>query len=51
MGKKGNQKEKGKKLTKKEKKRLNHLKLMQGKKDKFEPVSSSETHESKKKAA
>ena len=32
MGKKGNQKESKKKMTKKEKKQANHLKLIQGKK-------------------
>ncbi len=32
MGKKGNNKESKKKMTKKEKKQLNHLKLVQGKK-------------------
>ncbi|MCP4915271.1 MAG: hypothetical protein GY909_19275 [Oligoflexia bacterium] len=33
MGKKGHGKDKKKKLTKKEKKQMNHLKLIQGKKD------------------
>ena len=33
MGKKGHKKDKKKKMTKKEQKQMNHLKLMQGKKD------------------
>lgn len=51
MGKKNHDKAKGKKLTKKEKKKQNHLKLMQGKKDKFDPISSDSKHDSNKKAA
>lgn len=48
MGKKGHGKDNKKKLTKKEKKAMNHLKLVQGKKSKDVPVA---TTDQKKKAA
>ena len=49
MGKKGNSTDSKKKLTKKEKKQANHLKLIQGKKGK-DPVASNSKEENKKAA-
>ncbi|MBT3984472.1 MAG: hypothetical protein HOE90_24160 [Bacteriovoracaceae bacterium] len=50
MGKKGNSKEKQKKLTKKEQKKANHLKLMQGKKSGDAPSTFNQENDQKKAA-
>lgn len=49
MGKKANNKEKSKKMTKKEKKAQTHLKLIKGKKGSLSSVQ--ETHTDQKKAS
>ncbi|MFT6633645.1 MAG: hypothetical protein ACJAS4_003616 [Bacteriovoracaceae bacterium] len=51
MGKKGNQKESKKKMTKKEKKQANHLKLIHGKKGSSAPAEEWNKKDDYKKSA